>query len=441
MNKQNRTEETTGISIVDRLKLTKRMIGYWGDMNHIEPMIRTSWDILAYIPVLSQHIASPLIEKYATFCKQFKDYQFTDIILVPHLVRGGADLTALNLARALESRGEKTLVIATVDVGSPWRSLAEKIPNLEMIELHKELHGMGQDQIMRFCLNVVRGWSVSRISVINSEVGYRLAAETKSLLKQLGCRLYLHTYAYDMTEDGYIFNMIPNGIVKAYPGVDALVTDSKSYARQLKEINGFESSKTKVLYQPIESKVVKKTDYSRKNKILWAGRVGDAKLVEVMVEVGRRLSESGIELHVFGAIDPPYRENDRFLGMINSISSIKYHGSYDGFGSIDTNCYDLFLMTTKNEGMPNVVLEAGKAGIYTVAPGVGGIPECIQDGKNGSLVNVEDRFTPDAYLKCILDAYQKDLCFAKKEINKTNRNVLKEHTLEAYIANAQRITR
>jgi hypothetical protein len=126
------------------------------------------------------------------------------------------------LARALESRGEKTLVIATVDVGSPWRSLAEKIPNLEMIELHKELHGMGQDQIMRFCLNVVRGWSVSRISVINSEVGYRLAAETKSLLKQLGCRLYLHTYAYDMTEDGYIFNMIPNGIVKAYPGVDEI---------------------------------------------------------------------------------------------------------------------------------------------------------------------------------------------------------------------------
>lgn len=441
MNKQTKTEETVVNSVADRLKLTKRMLGYWGDMNHIEPMIRTSWDILAYIPVLSQRPVSPLIERYATFCKQFKDRQFTDIILVPHLVRGGADLTALNLARALQARDAKTLVIATVDVDSPWRSLAEEIPNLAMIELHKELRGMGQDQIMQFCLNVVRGWNINRISVINSEVGYRLAAEAKSILKQLECRIYLHTYAYDMTEDGYIFNMIPNGIVKAYPGVDALVTDSKSYAQQLKEINGFESSKTKVLYQPIESKVVKKADYSRKNKVLWAGRVGDAKLVEVMVEIGRCLGESGIELHVYGAIDPAYRESDRFLNMIANISSIKYHGSYDGFGSIDTNRYDLFLMTTKNEGMPNVVLEAGKAGIFTVAPRVGGIPECIQDGKNGSLVNADDRFNPDAYLKCILDAYKKDLCFTKREINKTNRGILKKHTLEAYTANAQKITR
>jgi glycosyltransferase involved in cell wall biosynthesis len=45
--------------------------------------------------------------------------------------------------------------------------------------------------------------------------------------------------------------------------------------------------------------------------------------------------------------------------------------------------FDTFLLTSKKEGLPYVVLEAGRASIATIASAVGGIPEIIENGKSG----------------------------------------------------------
>ena len=46
-------------------------------------------------------------------------------------------------------------------------------------------------------------------------------------------------------------------------------------------------------------------------------------------------------------------------------------------------CADVLLMTSKNEGMPVVVIEAAFQGIPTVSTDVGGVSEFIEDGRNG----------------------------------------------------------
>lgn len=48
---------------------------------------------------------------------------------------------------------------------------------------------------------------------------------------------------------------------------------------------------------------------------------------------------------------------------------------------------DLFVLTSKMEGLPLVILEAMSAGTPTMSTPVGGIPELITDGFNGYLVN------------------------------------------------------
>ena len=62
--------------------------------------------------------------------------------------------------------------------------------------------------------------------------------------------------------------------------------------------------------------------------------------------------------------------------------------------------WDLFVLPSFTEGLPNVVLESYAAGVPVVATAVGGTPEAVADGVDGYLVPPGD---PAALARCILD--------------------------------------
>ena len=51
---------------------------------------------------------------------------------------------------------------------------------------------------------------------------------------------------------------------------------------------------------------------------------------------------------------------------------------------------DIFALTSRSEGMPAVVIEAGMAGLPTVAYDVGAVAEVVQDGTTGFVVDNAD---------------------------------------------------
>ena len=48
---------------------------------------------------------------------------------------------------------------------------------------------------------------------------------------------------------------------------------------------------------------------------------------------------------------------------------------------------DIFLYTSITEGLPNVIIEAQGFGVPVVSTSVGGIPEVVNDGETGVLIN------------------------------------------------------
>ncbi len=72
---------------------------------------------------------------------------------------------------------------------------------------------------------------------------------------------------------------------------------------------------------------------------------------------------------------PPYL---RFLGGVSNMAPL-YHRA------------DICVLTSDYEGTPNVLLEAMASGLPVVATNVGGVPDIVQDGVTGLLVERDDK--------------------------------------------------
>ena len=106
----------------------------------------------------------------------------------------------------------------------------------------------------------------------------------------------------------------------------------------------------------------------------------------------------------------------RFLGHRSDIDAVLAVGT-------------VVLVSSYREGMPHVVLEAMAAGTPIVATGVAGIPEMIEDGRDGLLVEPGD---PDATAAAVLQLLS-DRESAGTMAESARRRILGEFSLETMI--------
>jgi len=124
----------------------------------------------------------------------------------------------------------------------------------------------------------------------------------------------------------------------------------------------------------------------QKTTIAWVGRFTDIKNPNLAIETMQRIVEQnceGFELIMVGggelleSCQKKARDLDlpvRFTGVIDN--SVDYLAASE-----------LLLITSNNEGMPLVLLEAASQRVPAVSTAVGGIPDFILDGVNGYLVD------------------------------------------------------
>src|SRR3989344_2791940 len=82
---------------------------------------------------------------------------------------------------------------------------------------------------------------------------------------------------------------------------------------------------------------------------------------------------------------------------------------------------DIFLLPSRTEALPYVILEAGIAGLPTITTSVGGIPEVIHDMQNGILVHSRNRKEIAEAVLYMLEHKDKQMEFGK-EIRSTISN-------------------
>ncbi|MBN2105747.1 glycosyltransferase [bacterium] len=127
----------------------------------------------------------------------------------------------------------------------------------------------------------------------------------------------------------------------------------------------------------------KETKTHKNIRMSWIGKPTRAKNIQMMLDVAEMVYRS-IQNTEFRIIGPGLSENEFELSDQYK-SFVRLMGPRRDVPEILKNT-DIFILTSRSEGLPNVIMEAMAAGKPVVATDVGGVSELVQHGKTGYLV-------------------------------------------------------
>lgn len=121
-----------------------------------------------------------------------------------------------------------------------------------------------------------------------------------------------------------------------------------------------------------------------------AGRLSPEKgfgdLVSAAAAVVRAFPDAGFLLFGDGPLQGPLARQIADLGLQDRFILAGFRADLDRW----LPNFDLFVLPSYTEGLPNVVLEASAARVPVIATAVGGTPEALEDGQGGFLVPPAD---------------------------------------------------
>jgi glycosyltransferase involved in cell wall biosynthesis len=111
-----------------------------------------------------------------------------------------------------------------------------------------------------------------------------------------------------------------------------------------------------------------------------------ATLLRAFEKVGAALPESRLVLVGDGSVRPALEEQARQRGLAGRVIFLGRRADVAQLLPL----FDAFVLTSTSEGLPLTILEAMGVGIPVVATRVGGVPELVDDGETGILVEPAD---------------------------------------------------
>lgn len=405
--------------------VSKNTYDAWVQINSIEPQLRPSHILLDTMIIENNTSYNELSDLCDDLYQQLEYTESEHLVLLPHVQTGGADKAAETLIRFLSKQGRVIVVTTEPTSENTQANSIRAMKNVQLLELNKQFkryNRQTQIDVIRILIGIIKP---KTIDLINSQSAYLLATST---YRQIGynSRYYVHAYAY-VYEEGYKIPPFHNGIADIYPYVTSYITDSFVFKRELSTLYGIAPKLIEAVYIPQSTDIQIKSDYSTKNRILWIGRIAREKLFKEVMVIARKLYHShGTIIEVWGPIDENYVSSEEVKGA----PGIQYCGIYTDINQLDFNAYDMLLFTTLNEGVPNVLVETVRAGLYVVAPSVGGIPEILRFGETASLVDNPSDI--QKYIQAIEYTYSQRIYTSKEQLHQASQAITQQHSYQAY---------
>lgn len=144
----------------------------------------------------------------------------------------------------------------------------------------------------------------------------------------------------------------------------------------------------KILYNPT---AIKKINHNKNNKVnvLFLGRLGRNKGVYDILEAAKLLNNNTIELYLYGDGDvEEFKKLAKEANLQDKVIVSSWIVGEDKNKALQDA--DIYILPSYSECLPMSILEAMSVGLPVISTTVGGIPETVEDGVNGFLIQPGD---------------------------------------------------
>lgn len=175
---------------------------------------------------------------------------------------------------------------------------------------------------------------------------------------------------------------------------DRVVSVSRDMMTFFVDRGGFRAERLRVVPNGITMPHARQTHTAHDDFVIGSsGRLFPVKDYPLMIEVAHELSLLGPMRMRLAGEGPERQRLERLVDAFQLSGCFEFMGHPENMESYYSGL-DLYLNTSVHEGIPMTILEAMAHGLPVVAPKVGGIPEIVEDGVEGFLV---DERTPAAF--------------------------------------------
>jgi glycosyltransferase involved in cell wall biosynthesis len=317
------------------------------------------------------------------------------LFVLPRMVMGGVERVTLNLIRQFQADGIECALALSRCHGE----LLEEA--MQLTDVH-EVAGKGIHQFIPGLAKLMRIWRPTHVVVVFANIGL-LTLFARGWTRSDAPMVYgVHnSHGVETARPGvlgflrYLVNRIVARVV--YSHADAIVADSEGVEREIRALFGVQGNRLQTIYNPVISAAdsQKISDLpariaSATTRLVTIGRFVRQKgfdlLIEAMAKVGK---QHHWRLDIYG--DGPDR-----AALEAQIQESQMSGriALKGYTTDPLRCLcedDIFVLPSRHEGLPTVLIQALACGIQIVATDCQhGPSEILSDGNFGVLVRAND---------------------------------------------------